>query len=200
MAFNREVLFKSQTVEWPTPVAVYDALNAEFEFNFDPCPLGGTDDGLATLFCSWAGKRVFCNPPYGPGMEKWLQRGLEAAVAVFLIPARTDTRWFHEWVLPFAKEVRFIKGRLKFGNATTGAPFPSMLVVYESDNSMTESQIEKKLKSIVCVCDQPKQKGKPFCRKCFTKLPDDLKQRLSNQLVEDFLTAYDEAKTHLQSN
>lgn len=56
------------------------------------------------------------------------------------------------------------------------------------------------LKSIVCVCGKPKQKGKPFCRKCFTKLPDDLKQRLSNQLVEDFLVAYDEAKTHLQSH
>lgn len=131
MAFNRNVLFKSQTVEWPTPAAVYDALNAEFQFDFDPCPLGGSDDGLATLFCSWAGKRVFCNPPYGPGMEKWLQRGLDAVVAVFLIPARTDTRWFHEWVLPFAKEIRFIKGRLKFGDATTNAPFPSMLVIYE---------------------------------------------------------------------
>lgn len=136
MAFNRTV-FKSQTVEWPTPSAVYDALNAEFQFNFDPCPLGGTEDGLATLFCSWSGKRVFCNPPYGAGMEKWLQRGLDAAVAVFLIPARTDTRWFHEWVLPFAREIRFIKGRLKFGDATNAAPFPSMLVIYSKDETLT---------------------------------------------------------------
>lgn len=65
---------------------------------------------------------------------------------------------------------------------------------------MTENRIEKRLKSVVCVCDERKQKGKPFCRRCFTKLPDDLKQRLSNQLVEDFLVAYDEAKTQLQSN
>ncbi len=129
MSFNRS-MFKSQTVEWPTPLAVYEALNKEFSFNFDPCPLGGFDDGLAPLFVSWADKRVFCNPPYGAGMEKWLQRGLEATVAVFLIPARTDTKWFHEWVLPFAKEVRFIKGRLKFGDATNSAPFPSMIVVY----------------------------------------------------------------------
>lgn len=136
MALN-QALFKSQTVEWPTPVAVYEALNVEFQFDFDPCPLGGTEDGLATLFCSWAGKRVFCNPPYGAGMEKWLQRGLEAAVAVFLIPARTDTRWFHDWVLPFAKEIRFIKGRLKFGDATNSAPFPSMLVIYSKDEKAT---------------------------------------------------------------
>lgn len=132
MAFNRSV-FRSQTVEWPTPKAVYDALDVEFCFNFDPCPLGGTDDGLATLFCTWAGKRVFCNPPYGPGMDKWLRRGLEAELAVFLIPARTDTRWFHELVLPKASEVRFIKGRLKFGDATNSAPFPSMLVIYRKE-------------------------------------------------------------------
>jgi hypothetical protein len=130
MAFNRQVLFKSQIVEWPTPRHVYDALNREFQFNFDPCPLGGSEDGLATLFCTWAGKRVFCNPPYGPGMDKWLRRGLEAELAVFLIPARTDTRWFHELVLPRASEIRFIKGRLKFGDAQNAAPFPSMLVVY----------------------------------------------------------------------
>lgn len=65
---------------------------------------------------------------------------------------------------------------------------------------MTETKNEKRLKSIVCICLERKQKGKPFCRKCFTKLPDDLKQRLSNQLVEDFLVAYDEAQTQLQFN
>ena len=65
MSFNRS-MFKSQTVEWPTPLAVYEALNKEFSFNFDPCPLGGEDDGLAPLFVSWANKRVFCNPPIWP--------------------------------------------------------------------------------------------------------------------------------------
>ena len=65
---------------------------------------------------------------------------------------------------------------------------------------MTETRITKVLKSIVCICLARKQKGKPFCRKCFTKLPDDLKQRLLNQLVEDFLVAYDEAKTVLKPN
>lgn len=130
-----KVLFKSQSVEWATPKSVYDALDAEFHFNFDPCPLGGQDDGLATLFCSWAGKRVFCNPPYGPGIGNWLKRGFDAEIAVYLLPARTDTKWFHEIVLSKATEIRFIKGRLYFvdqnGNAEGRAPFPSMIVVFK---------------------------------------------------------------------
>ncbi len=126
------VVFKSQTVEWPTPVALYAKLNEEFHFDFDPCPINGSNgDGLATLFTPWAGKRVFVNPPYGPGVDKWLERGRDAELAVYLLPARTDTRWFHDLCLPFATEIRFIKGRLKFGDATTGAPFPSMIVVFK---------------------------------------------------------------------
>jgi hypothetical protein len=125
------VHFSSASVEWATPVGVRGDLEAEFHFDFDPCPIGGTQDGLATLLVPWYGKRVFCNPPYGPGLAKWLERGLDADIAVFLIPARTDTRWFHEIVLPRAKEIRFIKGRLKFGNAVYNAPFPSMIVVFE---------------------------------------------------------------------
>jgi hypothetical protein len=82
------------------------------------------------LFTSWRGKRVFCNPPYGPGIEDWLKRGLEAEIAVYLIPARTDTRWFHNIVIPMAREIRFIKGRLKFGDAVNSAPFPSMVVIF----------------------------------------------------------------------
>ena len=100
--------------------------------DFDPCPLDGTENGLATLFVDWGGKRVFCNPPYGPGIAKWLKRGLEAELSVFLVPARTDTRWFHDIVLPKAREIRFIRGRLKFGDATNCAPFPSMVVVFEN--------------------------------------------------------------------
>jgi hypothetical protein len=122
-------MFKSGSVEWATPKGVYDALNKEFRFDLDPCPLGGSENGLAPLFIEWRGRRVFCNPPYGD-VSEWLKRGREAVIAVFLLPARTDTRWFHELVLPFASEIRFVRGRLKFGNATTGAPFPSMIVVF----------------------------------------------------------------------
>lgn len=124
-------IFSSASVEWPTPEKLKSELDSEFHFNFDPCPIGGTQDALATLFTSWSGKRVFCNPPYGPGIDKWLLRGLDAELAVFLLPSRTDTRWFHEIVLPRAREIRFIKGRVKFGDATNGAPFPSMLVIIE---------------------------------------------------------------------
>lgn len=116
--------------EWPTPRDFYEQLDAEFHFNFDPCPLGGNEDGRSTLFVSWAEKRVFCNPPYGPEIPKFLKRWVEAELAVFLIPARTDTRWFHEICLPSAREIRFIKGRLRFGEGKHPAPFPSMVVVF----------------------------------------------------------------------
>ena len=130
---HRRVLFSSASDRWATPPEVYKTLDDEFGFDFDPCPLDGTEDGLAPLYSHWDGRKVFCNPPYGPGIGKWLERGLEASVAVFLIPARTDTRWFHDIVLPKAKEIRFIRGRLKFGGAKNGAPFPSMIVVFKSE-------------------------------------------------------------------
>ena len=123
-------LFSSQSVEWATPVGVYDALHAEFRFDLDPCPLNGNHDGLSSLFLSWTGKRVFCNPPYGPGIGRWLERAHEADLAVYLLPARTDTAWFHNLVLPAAAEIRFVRGRLKFNGAIHGAPFPSMIVIY----------------------------------------------------------------------
>lgn len=127
---NKTAMFSSASDRWATPKAVYDALNAEFQFNFDPCPLDGDGDGLSPLFCEWKGKRVFCNPPYGPGIGDWIKRAEEAELAVYLIPARTDTKWFHELCLTKATEIRFIKGRLKFGDAKHSAPFPSMLVIF----------------------------------------------------------------------
>jgi hypothetical protein len=127
------VLFRSQSCHWPTPNALFGELDKEFHFDFDPCPLGESEkDGSATLFTSWTGKRVFCNPPYNRGIAPFLERATEAAVAVFLLPARTDTKWFHDIVLPNAKEIRFIKGRLRFGEAKNSAPFPSMLAIFVS--------------------------------------------------------------------
>ena len=134
---NLAVHYSSATEEWATPAHVYADLNAEFTFDFDPCPLGGTTDGTAPLFVAWRGRRVFCNPPYGPGIRRFLERGLEADVAVFLIPARTDTKWFHEIVLPHAKEIRFVRGRLKFGDAKNSAPFPSMVVIFERKRDLS---------------------------------------------------------------
>lgn len=150
---NRAV-FSSASDRWQTPQAVYDALNAEFGFNFDPCPLDGDGDGLSPLFCSWKGKRVFCNPPYGPKLGDWLKRGPEAEIAVFLIPARTDTRWFHELVLPFASEIRFLRGRLKFGGSKWNAPFPSMVVVFVSDPLAESRRLNLVLAERLAICSE----------------------------------------------
>lgn len=125
---NKKPLFSSATTNWATPPDVYAALDKEFGFDFDPCPLNhdGSWDGRAI---SWEGRRVFCNPPYGRGLEAWLKKAREADVAVFLLPARTDTKWWHEHAM-LADEIRFLRGRLRFGKAKTGAPFPSVLLVY----------------------------------------------------------------------
>lgn len=128
------VVFSSASDEWATPDGVYQELNQEFSFDLDPCPLGGAENGLARLFTSWDGRRVFVNPPYSD-IRPWLERAGEALLAVYLIPARTDTRWFHEIVLPKATEIRFIRGRLKFGQAKTSAPFPSMVVVFNNGDA-----------------------------------------------------------------
>ena len=128
---NPSVHFSSASDHWATPNDLYSVLNNEFHFNFDPCPLDGDGDGLAPLFCQWRGKRVFCNPPYGRQVGKWIQRGMEAELAVFLLPARTDTKWFHDLILPYAVEIRFLRGRLRFGNAQHAAPFPSIVVIFK---------------------------------------------------------------------
>lgn len=127
---NSAVHFSSKSDEWATPESVYRQLDAEFHFTFDPCPLGGDQDGRAPLFSEWRGQNLFCNPPYSD-IRKFLERWHEPELAVFLVPARTDVRWFHDLVLPFAAEIRFIRGRLRFGNAQNTAPFPSMVVIYE---------------------------------------------------------------------
>jgi site-specific DNA-methyltransferase (adenine-specific) len=110
-----------------TPRHVYAALDAEFRFDLDPCPLSEAPllDGLSE---SWAGRRVFCNPPYSD-IRPWLARAREAAVAVYLVPAKTDTIWWHDHALK-ADEIRFIKGRLVFPPSTDRAPFPSAVLIY----------------------------------------------------------------------
>lgn len=122
-----KIHFSSFKDEWNTPKTVYDALNEEFKFTFDPCPENPTFDGLQV---PW-GQVTFCNPPYSQ-LRKWLYKGQEKAkkgkTIVFLIPSRTDTIAWHDVVMK-ADEIRFIKGRLKFGNAKNSAPFPSCIVV-----------------------------------------------------------------------
>ena len=105
---------------------MYAALHKEFKFTLDPCPLEPTFDGTAI---SWMGHRVYCNPPYGRGVARWLVKADEAEIAVYLLPARTDTRWWHEYAMR-AEEIRFLRGRLKFGGSKNTAPFPSVILVF----------------------------------------------------------------------
>ena len=125
-----KVLFSSMSVHWPTPNEVYEDLDEEFGFDFDPCPLGSHFDGLRV---DW-GKSNFVNPPYGRKVGEWLAKGCQESEqgkrVVFLLPARTDTRWFHDYCMS-AHEIRFIKGRLKFGGSAVNAPFPSMVVIFD---------------------------------------------------------------------
>ncbi len=94
-------------------------------------------DGLKQ---SWDGKVCFCNPPYGREIGKWIEKAATSfATTVMLLPARTDTRWFHEWVLPQA-EIHFLKGRLKFGGAKNGAPFPSMIVIFNNNKKGVKNE------------------------------------------------------------
>lgn len=137
----QDALFSSQSVEWATPQDFFDRLNEEFHFTLDPCSTHENakcakhytkeDDGLSQ---DWKGETVYCNPPYGREMPKWIKKCYEHFMggddAVMLIPARTDTKAFHEYIYGKA-EIRFIRGRLKFGGAKANAPFPSMVVVYK---------------------------------------------------------------------
>ena len=134
----KSVHFSSKTNEWATPQATYDELNEEFAFTLDPCATGENakcdkwytieDDGLSQ---SWNGQRVFCNPPYGREIGKWVKKcaSREADIAVMLIPARTDTAYFHDYIYNHA-EIRFLRGRLYFNDSAGRAPFPSMIVIF----------------------------------------------------------------------
>ena len=124
-------IFSSKSDHWSTPADTYAELNAEFGFTFDPCPLMSEDDGRKI---KWTGK-VFCNPPYSR-IREFIAKGLyhlaekDCELLVYLVPARTDTAWFHDYCYGKA-EIRFIRGRLKFGGSKDSAPFPSMLVIFK---------------------------------------------------------------------
>lgn len=125
------VHFSSVHDNWSTPKEVYDALNAEFNFNFDPCPLGGLAD-CDGLLIDWS-SRNFVNPPYSR-LKEWCKKAYEESLkgktVVMLIPSRTDTKAWHDYCMK-AQEIRFIKGRLKFGDSKNSAPFPSAIIIFK---------------------------------------------------------------------
>lgn len=122
------VVFSSATNHWKTPNEVFDGLHREFNFQDDPCPLNSLIDGLARDWKSPA----FVNPPYSD-LKQWSSKAWAEAqkgsTVVMLIPSRTDTKWWHDYILK-ATEIRFIKGRLKFSGCKFNAPFPSCVVVF----------------------------------------------------------------------
>lgn len=123
------VVFSSTHDNWSTPKEVYDALDAEFGFNDDPCPLYG-DGGLDR---EW-GDITFVNPPYSQ-IKHWCKKAYDewrkGKTVVMLIPSRTDTRYWHDYIMK-ATEIRFIKGRLKFGGSKNSAPFPSAIIIFKN--------------------------------------------------------------------
>lgn len=131
------VHFSSKSNEWSTPQDLFDELDREFRFTLDPCATKENakcerfytkeDNGLSK---SWKIESVFMNPPYGREIGKWVKKISEDG-GVALLPARTDTKWFHDYILGKA-EIRFLRGRLKFGGSKNSAPFPSMVCIWKS--------------------------------------------------------------------
>ena len=140
------VMFSSKTGDWETPQEFFDKLNWRFgPFDLDPCASAQStkcakffteqEDGIAQ---EWTHHTAFVNPPYGRGIEKWIKKSYEESAkkdtkVVMLIPARTDTKYWHNYVMK-AAEVYFVKGRLKFGDSNNSAPFPSAVVVFDGEN------------------------------------------------------------------
>lgn len=131
-------LMTSNTDLWPTPQAFFDSYNAIYHFDVDVCATAENalcakfyspeDDGLSK---EWGGI-CWMNPPYGREISKWMKKAYESSLkgntVVCLVPARTDTAWWHDYAMK--GEIEFIRGRLKFGNSKNSAPFPSAVVVF----------------------------------------------------------------------
>ena len=133
------VMFSSKTDMWETPQDIFDKYNAIYHFETDVCAVPENAkcehfytpeiDGLKQ---EWSGV-CWCNPPYGRQIAKWVEKAARSnATVVMLMPARTDTKWFHDYCLPYGK-IEFLRGRLRFGGCTENAPFPSMIVVFGKD-------------------------------------------------------------------
>lgn len=160
-------MFTSNTNEWATPQAFFDELNKEFAFTLDPCATPQNAkcaryftkeiDGLAQ---SWRGETVFCNPPYGRDLAKWVAKAHAEVIAgggttvVMLIPARTDTAYFHDYIYK-KHAVRFIRGRLHFNESKSAAPFPSMVVVMRPSDT-GGAIMDKQAGKTYYLCDRKK--------------------------------------------
>ncbi|MET3700162.1 phage N-6-adenine-methyltransferase [Bacillus oleivorans] len=139
MSINKG-LFTSNTDLWETPQDFFNKLNEEFHFDIDVCANDENAkcenyftkeiDGLQQ---DWEGV-CWMNPPYGREIGKWVQKAYESslngATVVCLLPARTDTKWWHDYCMK--GEIRLVRGRLKFGRSNNSAPFPSAVVIFSN--------------------------------------------------------------------
>lgn len=149
-------MVSSKSNEWSTPNDLFYDLNKEFDFTLDPC---STDlnckckkhytiksDGLKQ---DWSCDVVFMNPPYGGNTGKWIkkayQESLKGGVVVCLIVVSTDRSYWHEYIFPYASEIRWIRGRLKFGHSKSTAPFASGIIIFS--NKKKQKQIFYKNKN-----------------------------------------------------
>ncbi len=133
------VHFSSKTEMWETPQEFFDRYNDIFEFDLDVCAtkenakcaafFSPEDDGLKQ---DWKDHICWMNPPYGREIKKWMQKAYESslrgAIVVCLVPARTDTSWWHDYAMQ--GEIEFVRGRLRFGGSKNNAPFPSAIVIF----------------------------------------------------------------------
>jgi phage N-6-adenine-methyltransferase len=133
-----KVYHTHQTTEWGTPASFYAQLHAEFGFTLDVCATAmnakcarfytAQEDGLQQV---WTGV-CWANPPYGRQLAAWMRKAYESAgdgtTVVCLVPARTDTRWWHHYAV--RGEIRYVQGRLTFGGAANPAPFPNAVVIF----------------------------------------------------------------------
>ena len=141
MKVENNAVFSHNKDDWRTPIKFFENLNKHWNFTLDAaaddtnhlCETYFTEQDDA-LVQDWTG-RVFCNPPYSlnkvfvkKAHEEWVKENAE--VIVMLLPARTDVRWFHDYIYHQA-EIQFIKGRLKFSESKSSAPFPSMLAIWK---------------------------------------------------------------------
>lgn len=145
---GHKVLTSSASVEWETPQAFFDKLNAEFYLTLDVAATKENSKcrkfiGADSLQKPWLG-RCWMNPPYGRKIGLWVKKAFLTAhygeaLVVALLPARTDTRWFHDYIYGKA-EIRFMKGRLKFGGSPHNAPFPNMVVIWTAKRKQLSSE------------------------------------------------------------
>lgn len=150
-----KVFSSSQNQEWETPNKLFQKLNQEFHFTVDVCASDSNTkcfrywtiekDGLKQ---DWSDEICWMNPPYGRVISKWIKKAHDEAkkgsTVICLVPARTDTRWFHDYILGRA-EIRFIKGRITFSGKGR-APFPSMIVIYNNSKRLKPLKEQARLK------------------------------------------------------